>query len=117
MRPPQPLCNHQIGQILAARDQLSAAIDNYGEALQQSPESPELLTALGLLLLRAGDSQRAFDQLGASLLHEPRGARAILAAGSIIQVQRGPPRGVGGQRSIVQNWGLLAGFWRHLDWV
>ncbi|KIY96256.1 putative Bardet-Biedl syndrome 4 protein like protein [Monoraphidium neglectum] len=75
----------QIGQILAARDQLSAAIDNYGEALQQSPESPELLTALGLLLLRAGDSQRAFDQLGASLLHEPRGARAILAAGSIIQ--------------------------------
>lgn len=35
---------------------------------------------------RLGDSQRAFDQLGASLLQNPRNCRAILAAGSIIQV-------------------------------
>ena len=76
----------QIGQVFAAREQYSAAINTYMEALEHSPESPELLTSLGLLLLRVGDSQRAFDQLGTSLLHDPRSARTIMAVGSIIQV-------------------------------
>ncbi|KAI8467023.1 MAG: Bardet-Biedl syndrome protein 4 [Monoraphidium minutum] len=75
----------QIGKLFAARGQHSAAINTYMEALEHSPESDELLTALGLLLLHAGDGQRAFDQLGTALLHNPRNARAILAAGSIIQ--------------------------------
>ena len=56
-------------------------------ALEHNPESPELLTALGLRLMRSGDSQRAFDFLGTSLLHDPRAAKTILAAASIIQVR------------------------------
>jgi len=76
-----------MAQVYAAREQYQSAITTYMEALQHSPESAELLTALGLLLLRAGDSQRAFDYLGTSLLHEPRSAVTILAAGSIIQVR------------------------------
>jgi hypothetical protein len=82
----------QVAKLHAARDQVGAAIDTLGEALEHSPESVELLTELGLLLLHAGDSQRAFDQLGTSLLHEPRGTRAILAAASIIQARPGPAR-------------------------
>lgn len=74
--------------MFAAREQYGAAINTYMEALEHSPESPDLLSSLGLLLLRVGDGQRAFDQLGKSLLHNPRSARAILAIGSIIQVRR-----------------------------
>jgi hypothetical protein len=39
-----------------------------------------------LCCCRLGDNQRAFDSLGASLLHDPRNPRTLLAAGSIIQV-------------------------------
>ena len=39
----------------------------------------------GLLYLRLGDNSRAFDFLGNSLTHDPRNAKTILAAGSIIQ--------------------------------
>lgn len=35
---------------------------------------------------RLGDNQRAFDNLGTSLLHNPKNARTLLATGSIIQV-------------------------------
>ena len=40
---------------------------------------------VGLTYLRLEDHQRAFDFLGNALTHDPRNARAILAAGSIIQ--------------------------------
>lgn len=50
-----------------------------------SPENPELLTTVGLLYLRLGQNYRAFDFLGNSLTHDPKNAKSILAAGSIIQ--------------------------------
>jgi tetratricopeptide (TPR) repeat protein len=80
-----PSITNQIARVHEARDELAAATAAYMEALDRSPESAELLTGLGLLLLRAGDSQRAFDYLGTSLLHDPRSARTILAIGSISQ--------------------------------
>ncbi|PNG99216.1 Bardet-Biedl syndrome 4, partial [Tetrabaena socialis] len=61
------------------------AINVYMEALEHSPENPEILTTLGLLFLRTNDNNRAFDYLGTSLTHDPRNPRTILAAGSIIQ--------------------------------
>ncbi len=84
-QPPPPL---QISSVHAARGDHAAAATTLMEALECSPESPELLTALGLLLARSGDSQRAFDFLGTSLLHEPRCPKAILAAGAIIQARQ-----------------------------
>ncbi len=51
------------------------------EALEFSPESPELLTTVGLLHLQQGDNQRAFESLGNALTHDPRDPKAILAAG------------------------------------
>ena len=55
------------------------------EALEFSPENPELLTTVGLLYLRLGENYKAFDFLGNSLTHDPRNPKTILAAGSIIQ--------------------------------
>lgn len=51
------------------------------EALEFSPESPELLTTVGLLHLQQGENQKAFESLGNALTHDPRDPKAILAAG------------------------------------
>lgn len=65
---------------------LEAALSTYMEALEHSPDNPDILTTLGITFLRLGDNQRAFDSLGSSLLHDPRNPRTLLAVGSIIQV-------------------------------
>lgn len=75
----------QMGKVLTLQEDYRAAIDVYLEALEFSPESPELLTTVGLLYLRLGENYRAFDFLGNSLTHDPKNAKTILAAGSIIQ--------------------------------
>ncbi|KAF8067394.1 BBS4 [Scenedesmus sp. PABB004] len=76
-----------IGAAHAERGRLDAALAAYGEGLEHSPDSPELLTTLGITFLRLGNNQRAFEHLGASMLHDPRNPRTILAAGSIIQAR------------------------------
>jgi Bardet-Biedl syndrome 4 protein len=75
----------QLGKVHTLREDFKAAISVYLEALEFSPENPELLTTLGLLYLRIGENFRAFDYLGNSLTHDPRNPKTILAAGSIIQ--------------------------------
>ncbi|TMW64964.1 hypothetical protein Poli38472_009131 [Pythium oligandrum] len=75
----------QLGKVHTLREDFKAAINVYLEALEFSPENPEILTTLGLLYLRIGENFRAFDYLGNSLTHDPRSAKTILAAGSIIQ--------------------------------
>ena len=54
---------------------------------RQFAESPELLTTLGLLYMRAGQHQKAFEQLGSALAHQNDSTGAILAAGSMMQVR------------------------------
>ena len=75
----------QLGKVYTLQEQYRQAIDVYLEALEFSPESPELLTTVGLLYLRLGENYKAFDFLGNSLTHDPRNPKTILAAGSIIQ--------------------------------
>ena len=60
---------------------------------RQFAESPELLTTLGLLYMRAGQHQKAFEQLGSALAHQNDSAAAILAAGSMMQVSWGGAEG------------------------
>jgi uncharacterized protein HemY len=57
------------------------------EALELCPENPELLTTVGLLFLKLGNNTKAFEYLGNSLTYDPKSAKTILAAGSIIQVR------------------------------
>ena len=75
----------QLGKVYTLQEDYRTAIDVYLEALEFSPENPELLTTVGLLYLRLGENYKAFDFLGNSLTHDPRNPKTILAAGSIIQ--------------------------------
>eukprot|EP00937_MAST-01D_sp_MAST-1D-sp2_P001409 g1409.t1 len=75
----------QLGKVYALKEDYKAAIEVLTEALEFSPENPELLTNVGLLYLRLGENYRAFDYLGNSLTHDPTNAKTILAAGSVIQ--------------------------------
>ena len=67
------------------QEQYEQAIDVYTEALDHSPDNPDILTTVGLLYLRLGQNYRAFDYLSSSLSQDPRSPKSILAAGSIIQ--------------------------------
>ncbi|KNC52973.1 uncharacterized protein AMSG_12239 [Thecamonas trahens ATCC 50062] len=55
------------------------------EALEFSPENPELLTGLGELHMAANDEMQAFNQLGKSLSHNPRDVGTLLAVASVMQ--------------------------------
>lgn len=75
----------EMGKIHTATGDIKQAIEVYIEALEFSPENPELLTTLGLLYLRDGENFKAFEHLGNSLTHDACNAKSILAAGSVIQ--------------------------------
>mmetsp|Transcript_15032 Transcript_15032/g.41072 ORF Transcript_15032/g.41072 Transcript_15032/m.41072 type:complete len:466 (-) Transcript_15032:165-1562(-) len=75
----------QLGKVYTLLEDYRSAIEVHLEALDFSPENPELLTTVGLLYLRMGENDKAFDYLGNSLTHDPRNPKTILAAGSIIQ--------------------------------
>ena len=75
----------QLGRVLQLQGNHKAALATYQEALEFSPDSPDLLTTLGLLHLSLGDSVKAFECFGSALTHDPRHTKSILAAGSIIQ--------------------------------
>ncbi|XP_076666585.1 Bardet-Biedl syndrome 4 isoform X1 [Andrena cerasifolii] len=51
----------------------------------ENPESTEAATELGLLYLKLGDVQRAFQQFGAALAHSPNCTKAILPIAYVIQ--------------------------------
>jgi Bardet-Biedl syndrome 4 protein len=75
----------QLGKLYTLQEQYEQAIEIYLEALEFSPENPEILTTVGLMYLRIGENFKAFDYLGNSLTLDPRDPKTILAAGSIIQ--------------------------------
>merc|ERR1712183_594900 len=46
------------------------------------------MTTLGLLYLKLGHHQKAFEQLGNALTYDPTNVKAILAAGAMIQDEK-----------------------------
>ena len=75
----------QLGKLYTFQERFENALEVYLEALEFTPENPELLTTIGLLYLRVGENFKSFDFLGNSLTLDPKDPRTILAAGSIIQ--------------------------------
>jgi Bardet-Biedl syndrome 4 protein len=75
----------QLGKVYRQLGNDNEALMVYMEALESCPESPELLTTIGLLYLKMGNSTKSFEFLGNSLTYDPKSSKAILAAGSIIQ--------------------------------
>lgn len=49
----------QLGKVYTLQEEYRQAIDVYLEALEFSPENPELLTTVGLLYLRLGENYKA----------------------------------------------------------
>lgn len=74
-----------LGRVYALQADYTAAIAVYLEALQLDTRNAETLTTIGLLYLRIGQNQKAFDFLGNALSHDPKSVKAILAAASVIQ--------------------------------
>ncbi|XP_037078400.1 Bardet-Biedl syndrome 4 protein-like [Pollicipes pollicipes] len=75
----------QLGQVALLQENVHEAISTYQQAIEQFPESPDLLTTLGLLFMQAGQHQKAFEQLGTALAYQQTNTGAILAAGSMMQ--------------------------------
>ena len=64
-------CHHdttyrQMGKVFTLQERYQEAVDVYLEALEFSPDNPELLTTVGLLYLRMGENYRVFEYLGNS---------------------------------------------------
>lgn len=74
-----------MGRVYRLLGKEEDALNVYMEALEICPENPELLTTVGLLFLKLGNNTKAFEFLGNSLTYDPKNAKTILAAGSIIQ--------------------------------
>jgi len=53
-----------------------------------NPQSIDAATELGLLYLRIGDTQRAFQQFGAALAYSPNCVKAILPMAYVMQVRK-----------------------------
>jgi Bardet-Biedl syndrome 4 protein len=75
----------QLGRIYRILGKEEDALNVYLEAIETCPENPEILTTIGLLYLKLGNNAKAFEYLGNALTFDPKNAKAILAAGSIIQ--------------------------------
>eukprot|EP01147_Barroeca_monosierra_P003823 gene3823-6333_t len=77
------LCH--LARVRTAAGDIIGAIKAYEQAHRLSPEDTDIITDLGLLHLRLGNTGRAFELFGSCLSIDPRDSKAILAAGSIIQ--------------------------------
>lgn len=75
----------QMGRVYRLIGKEEEALGVYTDALETCPENPELLTTVGLLFLKLGNNTKAFEYFGNSLTYDPKNAKTILAAGSIIQ--------------------------------
>ena len=75
----------QLGRLYRLLGKDEKALEVYLDALDSNSESPELLTTVGLLYLKLKNNSKAFQFLGNSLTYDPKNAKTILAAGSIIQ--------------------------------
>lgn len=75
----------QLGRVYRLMGNEDEALKVYMDALETSPENPEILTTLGLLYLKLGNNTKAFEYLGNSLTYDAKNPKTILAAGSIIQ--------------------------------
>ncbi|ESO87919.1 hypothetical protein LOTGIDRAFT_53377, partial [Lottia gigantea] len=74
-----------LGKLHLMDGDMNSAIEVYKSAVEFSPESPDLLTTLGLLYMQVNQYQKAFENLGNALTFNPQHTKAIMAAGSMMQ--------------------------------
>ncbi|XP_060081334.1 Bardet-Biedl syndrome 4 protein-like [Ylistrum balloti] len=74
-----------LGKIHLMEGDINAAIEIYKQAVEYSPENPDMLTTLGLLYMQIGQYQKAFENLGNAMTYDATHVKAIMAAGSMMQ--------------------------------
>ncbi|XP_076112838.1 BBSome complex member BBS4-like [Mytilus galloprovincialis] len=74
-----------LGKIYLMEGNINGAIDIYKQAVEYSPENPDMLTTLGLLYMQVTQFQKAFENLGNAMTYDPSHVKAIMAAGSMMQ--------------------------------
>ncbi|XP_017775178.1 PREDICTED: Bardet-Biedl syndrome 4 protein homolog [Nicrophorus vespilloides] len=72
-------------QILCAEGNFNGAIDVCNKAVASCPDSVNVLTKSGLLYLKVGINQHAFERLSSALALDPLNPRALLGIGCITQ--------------------------------
>nr|CAD7571259.1 unnamed protein product [Timema californicum] len=77
-----------LAKIHLLEEDIEGAIWIYKTALQCYRDSSELSTALGLLYMKTGQFQSAFEQLGSALAHDNNCPRALLAAATMMQAHK-----------------------------
>ncbi|XP_015587423.1 Bardet-Biedl syndrome 4 protein homolog [Cephus cinctus] len=77
-----------LAKLYIMDDQVTEAVGVYTSALDGSPQSENIATELGLLYLKMGDTQRAFQQFGSALAQSPTCSKALLPMASIMQTHR-----------------------------
>ncbi|XP_072757079.1 BBSome complex member BBS4 [Anoplolepis gracilipes] len=82
------LPNLALARLYLIDDMIPEARNAYTAALNANPESIDAATELGLLYLKIGDIQRAFQQFGAALAYSPNYVKAILPMAYIMQNHR-----------------------------
>nr|CAD7409563.1 unnamed protein product [Timema poppensis] len=80
-----------LAKIHLLEEDIEGAIWIYKTALQCYRDSSELSTALGLLYMKTGQFQSAFEQLGSALAHDNNCPRALLAAATMMQYLQNLP--------------------------
>ncbi|OWF54543.1 Bardet-Biedl syndrome 4 protein homolog [Mizuhopecten yessoensis] len=74
-----------LGKIYLMEGDINSAIEIYKQAVEYSPENPDMLCTLGLLYMQIGQYQKAFENLGNAMTYDATHVKAIMAAGSMMQ--------------------------------
>lgn len=63
------------------------AIEMYRAAIEVSPDNVDLATDLGLLYMKIGENQKAFEQFGSALARNADCVKALFGTGLMMQVK------------------------------
>ncbi|CAG9863985.1 unnamed protein product [Phyllotreta striolata] len=81
----QEACYELLIKILIMQGDYKNAVTVSNSAIEFCPDSVGMLTESGLLFLKLGQSEHAFERLSSALALEPSSTKALLAIGCIMQ--------------------------------
>ncbi|KAL1129675.1 hypothetical protein AAG570_012620 [Ranatra chinensis] len=74
-----------LAELFIAENDVNSAFEIYNTALELFPTSSDIASELGLLYLKVGELQKAFDKLGTAIAISPNNTKALLPMASIFQ--------------------------------
>jgi Bardet-Biedl syndrome 4 protein len=74
-----------LGKLAIMQEDYKTALDRYQDAVTLCPDNSELLSAIGAIHLKLGNSSEAFDTFGNAIIHDSTFSNALLGIASIYQ--------------------------------